>query len=92
MGFEDVLKVVSVVLIPSIGAVVWLLREVYGLRGDLKELQMEIKKEREGNTARLGQLERSVERLADSVTQLTLIMARAGIDGETPKRGAANHG
>jgi hypothetical protein len=91
MQIEDVLKIVSVVLIPSIGAVVWLLREVYGLRGDLKELQMEIKKERESNTARLAQLERSIERLASSVTELTLIMARAGIeDGAAQRR--SNHG
>ena len=90
MQIEDVLKIVSVVLIPSIGAVVWLLREVYGLRGDLKELQMEIKKERESNTARLAQLERSIERLASSVTELTLIMARAGIeDGAAQRR--SNH-
>lgn len=80
MQIEDVLKIVSVVLIPSIAAVVWLLREVYGLRGDLKELQMEIKKERESAGQRLGQLERSIERLASSVTELTLIMARAGIE------------
>ena len=91
MQIEDVLKIVSVVLIPSIGAVVWLLREVYGLRGDLKELQMEIKKERESNTARLAQLERSIERLASSVTELTLIMARAGIeDGAAQRR--STHG
>jgi hypothetical protein len=91
MQIEDVLKIVSVVLIPSIGAVVWLLREVYGLRGDLKELQMEIKKEREANTTRLSQLERSIERLASSVTELTLIMARAGIeDGAAQRR--SNHG
>ena len=91
MQIEDVLKIVSVVLIPSIGAVVWLLREVYGLRGDLKELQMEIKKERESNTARLAQLERSIERLATSVTELTLIMARAGIeDGAAQRR--STHG
>lgn len=80
MTIEEVLKIVGVVLIPSIGAVVWLLREVYGLRTDLKELQVEIKKERENAAVRLQHLERSVERLAGSVTELTLILARAGIE------------
>ena len=80
MTIEDVLKVVSVVLIPSVGAVVWLLREVYGLRTDLKELQVEIRKEREASTARLATLERSIEHLSSSVSELTLILARAGID------------
>jgi hypothetical protein len=77
---EDVLKIVSVVLIPSIGAVVWLLREVYGLRSDLKELQVEIKKERESSSSRVLVLERSIEHLSRSVTELTIILARAGID------------
>lgn len=86
MNVEDVLKVVSVVLVPSIGAVVWLLREVYGLRSDLKELQVEIRKEREANTSRLSTLERSIEHLSSSVTELTLILARAGIDGQQRAR------
>lgn len=83
MSIEDVLKVVSVVLIPSIGAVVWLLREVYGLRGDLRELQSEARTQ----AARMSQLERSVERLANSVTELTLILARSGIEAEKAKHG-----
>jgi len=83
VSIEDVLKVVSVVLIPSIGAVVWLLREVYGLRGDLRELQSEARTQ----AARMSQLERSVERLANSVTELTLILARSGIEAEKGKHG-----
>lgn len=86
MNIEDVLKIVSVVLIPSIGAVVWLLREVYGLRSDLKELQVEIRKEREVSAARLALLERSIEHLSTSVTELTLILARAGIDDPSRSR------
>ena len=83
MSIEDVLKVISVVLIPSILAVVWLLREVYGLRGDLRELQSEARTQ----AARMSQLERSVERLANSVTELTLIIARSGIEAEKGKHG-----
>ncbi len=86
MAVEDVFKVVSVVLIPSIGAVVWLLREVYGLRGDLRELQVTIRKEREAEAARLAQLERSLERLATSVSDLTILMARAGLEDSGSRR------
>jgi hypothetical protein len=86
MAVEDVFKVVSVVLIPSIGAVVWLLREVYGLRGDLRELQVTIRKEREAEAARLAQLERSVERLATSVSELTILIARAGLEEGASRR------
>lgn len=82
MSIEDVLKIVSVVLIPSIGAVVWLLSQVYGLRGDLKELQSETKTQ----AHKISQLERSVERLATSVTELTLILARNGLEAEERKR------
>ena len=86
MAVEDVFKVVSVVLIPSIGAVVWLLREVYGLRGDLRELQVTIRKEREAEAARLAQLERSLERLATSVSDLTILMARAGLEDSASRK------
>jgi len=82
VSIEDVLKIVSVVLIPSIGAVVWLLSQVYGLRGDLKELQSETKQQ----AHKISQLERSVERLAASVTELTLILARNGLEAEERKR------
>jgi cell division protein FtsB len=76
MQLEDVLKLVSVVLIPSIGAVVWILGIVYGLRGDLRRL--------EGDTAaqarQLQELQASVNRLTQAVNDLTLVLARNGID------------
>lgn len=78
MSIEDVLKIVSVVLIPSIGAVVWLLSQVYGLRGDLKGLQSELDAQGE----KLDELEKSVDKLAKSVTDLTILLARSGIDSE----------
>lgn len=79
MQLEDVLKLVSVVLIPSIGAVVWILGIVYGLRGDLKRL--------EGDTAaqarQLQELQASVNRLTQAVNDLTLVLARNGIDRDS---------
>jgi hypothetical protein len=78
VSIEDVLKIVSVVLIPSIGAVVWLLSQVYGLRGDLKGLQSEL----DAQGHQLQELERSVDKLAKSVTDLTILLARSGIDNE----------
>ena len=74
------LKIVSVVLIPSIGAVVWLLGQVYGLRSDLKALQQDIKRETDSSSFRLGQLEKTIEHLSRGVIELTLMLARAGID------------
>lgn len=80
MSVEDVLKIVSVVLIPSIGAVVWLLGQVYGLRSDLKALQQDIKRETDSSSFRLVQLEKTIEHLSRGVIELTLMLARAGID------------
>lgn len=80
MSVEDVLKVVSVVLIPSIGAVVWLLGQVYGLRSDLKALQQDIQRETNSSSFRLVQLEKTIEHLSRGVIELTLMLARAGID------------
>jgi hypothetical protein len=77
---EDVLKVVSVVLIPSIGAVVWLLSQVYGLRADLREIQQILRSEREQNATRMTNIETSVARLAEALHDLTMDLARHGLD------------
>ena len=80
MTVEDVLKVVSVVLIPSIGAVVWLLSQVYGLRADLREIQQILRSEREQNATRMTNIETSVARLAEALHDLTMDLARHGLD------------
>ena len=76
MTIEDVLKIISVVLIPSIGSVVWLLSQVYGLRGDLRALQSES----EQSSKHIQQIEATVDRLARSLSELSLHIARHGID------------
>lgn len=80
MSVEDVLKIVSVVLIPSIGAVVWLLSQVYGLRSDLREIQQILKSEREQTASRMTALESSVGRLAEALHDLTMDLARHGLN------------
>ncbi len=80
MSVEDVLKLVSVVLIPSIGAVVWLLSQVYGLRADLREIQQILKSEREQTQTRMAALESSVEKLAEALHDLTMDLARHGLN------------
>lgn len=80
MSVEDVLKVVSVVLIPSIGAVVWLLSQVYGLRSDLREIQQILKSEREQTSNRMKALEVTVEKLAEALHDLTMDLARHGLN------------
>jgi len=82
MSVEDVLKIVTLVLIPSIGAVVWLLSQVYGLRADLRELQTEARQ----NLEKISQLESTVHRLAQSVNELTIILARNGLDSDERKK------
>lgn len=85
MSVEDVLKVVSVILIPSVGAVVWLLGQVYGLRSDLKEISGILKSEREMNAANLARLEQSMTALNKTVHELTMDLARHGLS-ELKKR------
>lgn len=79
MSVEDVLKIVSVVLFPSIGAVVWLLGQVYGLRTDLKEISQILRAEREANAQNLSRLEESVAALNRTVHELTMDLARHGL-------------
>jgi hypothetical protein len=79
VSVEDVLKIVSVVLFPSIGAVVWLLGQVYGLRTDLKEISQILRAEREANAQNLARLEESVAALNRTVHELTMDLARHGL-------------
>lgn len=79
MSVEDVLKIISVVLFPSIGAVVWLLGQVYGLRTDLKEISQILRAEREANAQNLARLEESVAALNRTVHELTMDLARHGL-------------
>jgi hypothetical protein len=76
MTIEDVLKLVSVVLIPSIGAVVWILGIVYGLRGDLRKLEAD----NQAQARQMHELQQSVNRLTQAVNDLTLVLARNGLD------------
>ena len=79
MNVEDVLKIVSVVLIPSIGAVVWLLSQVYGLRSDLRQIQTLLESEKVQNADRIRRVESNVERIAEALHDLTIDLARHGL-------------
>jgi Na+/phosphate symporter len=79
VNVEDVLKIVSVVLIPSIGAVVWLLSQVYGLRSDLRQIQTLLESEKVQNADRIRRVESNVERIAEALHDLTIDLARHGL-------------
>jgi Na+/phosphate symporter len=79
VNVEDVLKIVSVVLIPSIGAVVWLLSQVYGLRSDLRQIQTLLETEKTQNADRIRRVEENVEKIANALHDLTIDLARHGL-------------
>lgn len=68
-----------VVAVPCVTAVVWLLTVVYGIRGDLREIQATLKAERKAVDERMTRLEAMIERLAGSVSELTLDLAKVGL-------------
>ena len=65
--------------VPCVTAVVWLLTVVYGIRGDLREIQATLKAERKAVDERMTRLEAMIERLAGSVSELTLDLAKVGL-------------
>lgn len=85
MNVEDVLKIIGIVLFPSIGAVVWLLGQMYGLRSDIRGIQTELTQEREANASKIDRLERALEALSKATSELTLVIARSGIGGSEPR-------
>ncbi len=88
MNVEDVLKIVSVVLIPSIGAVVWLLSQVYGLRSDLRQIQTLLESEKVQNADRIRRVEENVEKIASALHDLTIDLARHGLQELKKKEGS----
>lgn len=78
MSVEELLKVVSLVFIPSTGAVVWLLSQVYGLRGDLREIQAILRHDQESMHRRTLKIEADLAALTDTMRELTIDIARHG--------------
>jgi hypothetical protein len=77
------------VTVPSVSAVVWLLTVVYGIRGDLREIQATLKAERRAVDERMTRLEAMIESLAGSVSDLTLDLARVGLRALKEQRNAS---
>ena len=78
MSVEELLKVVSLVFIPSTGAVVWLLSQVYGLRGDLREIQAILRHDQESMHRRTLKIEADLAELSATMRELTMDIARNG--------------
>ena len=79
MTIEDVLKIIGIVLFPSIGAVVWLLGQMYGLRTDLRHIQTLLEADRTQSADRIRRLEATVEKIADALSHLTIDLAKHGL-------------
>ncbi len=85
MTLEDLIKLVAMVGIPSIGGVVWLITMLMSIKSDLKKIEVQLELKNSMNEDRIVRLEKHVHDIRNSLQALTLGLARKGLDDEHPK-------
>lgn len=85
MTLEDLIKLVAMVGIPSIGGVAWLITMLMSIKSDLKKIEVQLELKNSMNEDRIVRLEKHVHDIRNSLQALTLGLARKGLDDEHPK-------
>lgn len=73
---EELLKILGVLIIPTIAAVVWTTTVLFSMKADIKSLETMVKTLKESESGRIERLERSVHEIRNLVTALLLQNAR----------------
>jgi hypothetical protein len=85
MTLEDLIKLIAMVGIPSIGGVAWLITMLMSIKSDLKKIEVQLELKNSMNEDRIVRLEKHVHDIRNSLQALTLGLARKGLDDEHPK-------
>jgi len=85
MTLEDLLKLVAMVGIPTIGSVAWLVTMLMSIKSDVKKIEVQLDMRNKAYEDRIVRLEKHVHDIRNSLQALTLGLARKGLDDEHPK-------
>ena len=85
MTLEDLLKLVAMVGIPTIGSVAWLVTMLMSIKSDVKKIEVQLDMRNKAYEDRIVRLEKHVHDIRNSLQTLTLGLARKGLDDEHPK-------
>jgi hypothetical protein len=82
MTLEDLIKLIAMVGIPSIGGVAWLITMLMSIKSDLKKIEVQLELKNSMNEERIVRLEKHVQDIRNSLQALTIGLARKGLDDE----------
>jgi len=67
---EELLKILTVVVIPVIAAVVWITALIYSVKSDVQTLEAIVKAQRDNEDSRISKLERNIHDLRNLITKM----------------------
>ena len=82
MTLEDLIKLIAMIGIPSVGGVAWLITMLMSIQADLKKIEVQLELKNSMNEERIARLEKHVHDIRNSLQALTLGLARKGLNDD----------
>lgn len=82
LTLEDLIKLIAMIGIPSIGGVAWLITMLMSIKADLKKIEVQLELKNSMTEDRILRLEKHVHDIRNSLQALTLGLARKGLSDE----------
>jgi hypothetical protein len=82
MTLEDLIKLIAMIGIPSVGGVAWLITMLMSIQSDLKKIEVQLELKNSMNEERIVRLEKHVHDIRNSLQALTLGLARKGLNDD----------
>lgn len=76
---EELLKISSVLIIPIVGAVVWITTIMYSMKADIRSLEIMVKAQKDNESGRIDRLEKNVNEIRNLITALLVNFAKVNI-------------
>ena len=82
LTLEDLIKLIAMIGIPSVGGVAWLITMLMSIQADLKKIEVQLELKNSMNEERIARLEKHVHDIRNSLQALTLGLARKGLNDD----------
>jgi hypothetical protein len=83
MTLEDLIKLIAMLGVPTIGSVAWLITMLMSIKTDIKKIEVQLEMRNNIYDDRITRLEKHVHDIRNSLQTLTLGFARKGLDDDS---------
>jgi hypothetical protein len=83
MTLEDLIKLIAMLGIPTVGSVAWLITMLMSIKSDIKKIEVQLEMRNNVYDDRITKLEKHVHDIRNSLQALTIGLARKGIKDES---------